>query len=63
MMQSNLFFMPPLHLLVPLILNKKYNGGAVPVSEVHEILTKIHDILDNAMSVWVFNGVDISVSL
>ena len=27
----------------------------VSVSEVHELLTKIHDILDNAMSKWIGN--------
>ena len=31
-------------------------GEVIPVSEVHELLIKIHDILDNAMSKWVGNS-------
>ena len=34
-------------------------GGVIPVSEVHELLIKIHDILDNAVSKWVCNSVHI----
>ena len=28
-------------------------GGVIPVSKVHELLTKVHDILDSAVSKWV----------
>ena len=31
------------------------NGGDVTVSEIHKPLTKIHDILDSAVSKWVCN--------
>ena len=31
------------------------DGGVIAASEVHELLTKIHDILDNAMSKLVGN--------
>ena len=31
------------------------DGGIIPISEVHELLTKIHDILDCATSPWVGN--------
>ena len=30
-------------------------GGVIPVSEVHELLLRIHDILDKAVSKWVGN--------
>ena len=30
-------------------------GGVIPLSEVHELLIKIHDILDNAVSKLVWN--------
>ena len=35
-------------------------GGVIPVSELHELLTKVHDILDNAVSKWVGNSALIS---
>ena len=31
--------------------------GGYPSSEVHELHTKIHDTLDNAVSQWVGNAV------
>ena len=31
------------------------DGRVIPVVEVHEFLTKIHDILDSAVSKWVGN--------
>ena len=31
------------------------NGGVIPVAEVHKILTKIHDILDYAISRLIWN--------
>ena len=31
------------------------DGEAIPVSEVHELLTKIYYILDNSMSAWAGN--------
>ena len=34
-------------------------GGVIPVSEVYELLTKVHDILDNAMSKHIENFVHI----
>ena len=33
--------------------------GVISVSEVHELLTKIHEILDSAMSKWVGNTTSI----
>ena len=30
-------------------------GGVIPVQELVELLTNIHDILDNAISKWVRN--------
>ena len=38
-------------------------GGVIPVVEAHELLTKIHDILDNATAKWVGNTVCILVFL
>ena len=35
-------------------------GGIIPISEVHEFLLKVHDILDNAVSKWVGNSAHIS---
>ena len=32
------------------------DGGVIGNSEVHELLTKIHDILDNAVSTWFGNA-------
>ena len=31
-------------------------GGVIPVSEVHELLIKFHDILDNAVSKCIGNS-------
>ena len=31
------------------------DGRVIPVVEVHEFLTNIHDILDSAVSKWVWN--------
>ena len=31
-------------------------GGVIPVSEVHELLTKVHDILDSTATKWVGNS-------
>ena len=36
-------------------------GGVIPVSEVHELLLKVHDILDNAVSKQVGNSACILV--
>ena len=35
------------------------DGGVIPVSEVFELLIKVHDILDNAVSKWVCNAINI----
>ena len=34
-------------------------GGIIPASEVHELLLKVHNILDNAVSKWVGNSAHI----
>ena len=34
---------------------KDSEGGVISVSEVHQLLTRINDILDNVMSKWVGN--------
>ena len=34
-------------------------GGIIPVSEVHESLLKVHKILDNAISKWVWDSAHI----
>ena len=31
------------------------DGGGIAASEVHELLTKIHDILEKVMSKWIGN--------
>ena len=35
--------------------------GVIPVSEVHELLNKVHDILENAVSKWFGNSAHILV--
>ena len=35
------------------------NGDVIPVSEVNELLTEIHDIPDNALSKWIGNTTNI----
>ena len=40
-----------------------FYGGVIPVSEVHELPTKIHDIWDNAVAKWVGNTACILVYL
>ena len=34
---------------------KGYNGEVIPVEEVHGLLTKIHDLMGNAVSKWASN--------
>ena len=42
--------------LVDMTLSLKCPEGEIsPVSEVYQLLTKIHDILDSAVSKWVGN--------
>ena len=48
---GSLFPIPELPLLIPLPLQDS-DGGVIPAAEVHEFLTKIHDVLDNAISKW-----------
>ena len=40
--------------LIPLSLHGS-DGGVIAAAEVHELLTKIHNILDSAVSKWVGN--------
>ena len=49
-----LILIPELHLLIPLTLQDS-DGGMNQVSEVHKLLTKIHDILDNVVSKCIHN--------
>ena len=39
------------------------DGGVIPVSEVHELLSKIHDVIDNSMSKQMANTAHISAYL
>ena len=39
------------------------DGRVIPVQKVLKLLTKIHDILDNAMSMWVGNAAQILASV
>ena len=42
-------------LLDTLSSHPDFEGGIVSVSEVHDLLLKVHDILDKAVSKWVGN--------
>ena len=52
--QSSLFLIPELHLLMQLSL-KRVLTDVSQVSKVHELLTKIHEILKNTVSKRVGN--------
>ena len=49
--------------LVDTIASQDIDGGVIPVQEVLKFLTKIHDILENAVCKEVGNTVHILVSL
>ena len=46
----------PLLILFPV---PNSEGGVIPVSEVHQLLIKVHNMLDNALSKWVGNSAHI----
>ena len=53
--QNSLFLIPELHFLVWLSVSRVLIE-IIPISEVHELPTNIHDILDNAASEFVGNA-------
>ena len=62
LIQSSLFLIPELHLLIPLPFQGS-DGGVIPVQEELEVLTKVYDMLDNTVSMWVGNVMHILASL
>ena len=39
--------------VIDTIYNVLRKGEVIPISKIHELLTKVHDILDGAASKWV----------
>ena len=59
--QSSLFLIPELPLVDTIAFLQVSDGGVIAVPEVHKLLTKIHNILDSALSNQTSNMGHISV--
>ena len=54
--QSSLFLVPEQLLVDTIASFQESHGELIQLQEVLELLTKIHDILDNAVSKWLGNS-------